>query len=79
MQSINEAQNLKEERAKNERIIKMQKEQELMKNNNIKEMIRQQKMMAEERKEMVSYIHNKYLFNFYFRNTKRNVCNKETS
>ena len=26
-----------------------------MKNNNIKEMIRQQKMMAEERKEMVSY------------------------
>ncbi len=33
----------------------MQKEQELMKNNNIKEMIRQQKMMAEERKEMVSY------------------------
>jgi hypothetical protein len=46
---------LKEERAKNERIIKMQKEQELMKNNNIKEMIRQQKMMAEERKEMVSY------------------------
>jgi len=43
---------LKEERAKNERIIKMQKEQELMKNNNIKEMIRQQKMMAEERKEM---------------------------
>ena len=25
-----------------------------MKNNNIKEMIRQQKMMAEERKEMVS-------------------------
>jgi len=30
----------------------MQKEQELMKNNNIKEMIRQQKMMAEERKEM---------------------------
>lgn len=46
---------MKEERAKNERIIKMQKEQELMKNNNIKEMIRQQKMMAEERKEMVSY------------------------
>ena len=28
-----------------------------MKNNNIKEMIRQQKMMAEERKEMVSYIY----------------------
>jgi len=57
----------------------MQKEQELMKNNNIKEMIRQQKMMAEERKEMVSYIHNFNLINFYFRNTKRNVCNKETS
>jgi len=80
MQQINEAQNLKEERAKNERIIKMQKEQELMKNNNIKEMIRQQKMMAEERKEMVSTF--LCLINFYLllsRNTKRNVCNKETS
>jgi hypothetical protein len=30
----------------------MQKEQELMKNNNVKEMIRQQKLMAEERKQM---------------------------
>jgi hypothetical protein len=80
MQQINEAQNLKEERAKNERIIKMQKEQELMKNNNIKEMIRQQKMMAEERKEMVSTF--LCLINFYIllsRNIKRNVCNKETS
>ena len=80
MQQINEAQNLKEERAKNERIIKMQKEQELMKNNNIKEMIRQQKMMAEERLEMVSTF--LCLINFYLllsRNTKRNVCNKETS
>tara|TARA_B110001450_G_scaffold66842_1_gene63176 strand:+ start:537 stop:806 length:270 start_codon:yes stop_codon:yes gene_type:complete len=80
MQQINEAQNLKEERAKNERIIKMQKEQELMKNNNIKEMIRQQKMMAEERKEMVSTF--LCSINFYIllsRNTKRNVCNKETS
>jgi len=57
----------------------MQKEQELMKNNNIKEMIRQQKMMAEERKEMVSYINKFHLFNLYFRNIKRNVCNKETS
>jgi len=27
-----------------------------MKNNNVKEMIRQQKLMAEERKEMVSLI-----------------------
>jgi hypothetical protein len=42
----------------------MQKEQELMKNNNIKEMIRQQKMMAEERKEMVSYIHNSFYLTF---------------
>jgi hypothetical protein len=35
-----------------------------MKNNNIKEMIRQQKMMAEERKEMVSYIHNSFYLTF---------------
>ena len=58
----------------------MQKEQELMKNNNIKEMIRQQKMMAEERKEMVSAFDS--MINFYllfYRNTKRNVCNNETS
>ena len=34
----------------------MQKEQELMKNHNIKEMIKNQKMMAEERKDMVSYL-----------------------
>jgi ribosomal protein L17 len=54
MKQTEEAQRLKEERARNERIINMQKEQELMKNNNVKEMIRQQKMMAEERKEMVS-------------------------
>ena len=32
----------------------MQKQQELIKNNNVKEMIRHQKMIAEERKEMVS-------------------------
>ena len=60
----------------------MQKEQELMKNNNIKEMIRQQKMMAEERKEMVSYKTFNSFITFvliHFRNTKRNVCNKETS
>jgi hypothetical protein len=43
----------------------MQKEQELMKNNNIKEMIRQQKMMAEERKEMVSYKIFNYFLNFF--------------
>ena len=75
-----EAQGLKEERAKNERIIKMQREQELMKNNNIKEMIRQQKMMAEERKEMVSYIIWKGInIVLLFRNYKRNVCNNVTN
>lgn len=56
MKQQQEAQRLKDEREKNERIISMQKEQELMKNHNIKEMIRNQKLMAEERKEMVSFI-----------------------
>lgn len=50
MKQAEEANKLKEERIKNEKIIQMQKEQELMKNNNVKEMIRQQKLMAEERK-----------------------------
>lgn len=52
---MNEAQRLKEESSKNSMIIRRQKEQEVMKNNSIKEMIRKQKMDAEERKEMVSY------------------------
>ena len=56
MKQISEAQRLKDESAKNAQIIALQKEQEYMKNNNIKEMIRQQKLEAEERKRLVSYI-----------------------
>lgn len=51
---IREADQLKMERQKNEQLIQMQKEQEVMKNSSIKDMIRSQKMMAEEKKEMVS-------------------------
>lgn len=40
MRQINEAQRLKNETTKNEQIIALQKEQEYMKNNSIKEMIR---------------------------------------
>ena len=40
MKQISEAQRLKEESHKNAQIIALQKEQEYMKNNNIKEMIR---------------------------------------
>lgn len=47
---MSEAQRLKQETIKNEQIINLQKEQEYMKNNSIKEMIRQQKLEAEERK-----------------------------
>lgn len=47
---MSEAQRLKQETLKNEQIINLQKEQEYMKNNSIKEMIRQQKLEAEERK-----------------------------
>jgi len=47
---MSEAQRLKQETQKNEQIINLQKEQEYMKNNSIKEMIRQQKLEAEERK-----------------------------
>lgn len=54
MKSQEEAIKLKEEKARNENIIRRQREAELMKNNNVKQMIRQQKLMAEERKEMVS-------------------------
>ena len=52
---MREAARLKDESIKNNQIIALQKEQEYMKNNNIKEMIRQQKLQAEERKRMVSY------------------------
>ena len=52
---MREANRLKEESIKNSQIIALQKEQEYMKNNNIKEMIRQQKLQAEDRKRMVSY------------------------
>ena len=58
MKLVDDAQKLKQERERNTRIIQMQKEQELMKNNNVKDMIRQQKNMAEERKEMVNNIQN---------------------
>ena len=50
MKHMSEAQRLKQETMKNEQIINLQKEQEYMKNNSIKEMIRQQKLEAEERK-----------------------------
>jgi|TARA_B110000305_G_C19313708_1_gene575270 hypothetical protein len=50
MKQMTEAQRLKQETMKNEQIINLQKEQEYMKNNSIKEMIRQQKLEAEERK-----------------------------
>ena len=52
---MREANRWKEESIKNSQIIALQKEQEYMKNNNIKEMIRQQKLQAEDRKRMVSY------------------------
>lgn len=45
---------LKEESQKNSQIIQLQREQEYMKNSSIKEMIRHQKMQAEERKHQVS-------------------------
>jgi hypothetical protein len=51
-----EAERLKREKMSNEDIIRMQKDQEFMKNSNVKEMIRQQKTIAEERKHMVSLI-----------------------
>ena len=68
MKQIQEAQRLKEESMKNAQIIALQKEQEYMKNNNIKEMIRQQKLEAEERKRLVSYI---YVFNLCYRKLRK--------
>ena len=67
MKQISEAQRLKDESAKNAQIIALQKEQEYMKNNNIKEMIRQQKLEAEERKRLVSYIP---IFSFIYNSMK---------
>ena len=55
LRQVNEAQRLKYESTKNGMIIRRQKEQEVMKNSSIKEMIRKQKLDAEDRKEMVSY------------------------
>ena len=55
MKFMNDAHQLKEQRAQHEQMIQMQKQQEIMKNYAVKETIRQQKMMAEERKRMVSY------------------------
>ena len=55
LRQVNEAQRLKDESTKNGMIIRRQKEQEVMKNSSIKEMIRKQKLDAEDRKEMVSY------------------------
>jgi len=46
-----------------------------MKNNNVKEMIRQQKMMAEERKDMVSA--NTFELIKLYRNSKRRNFNSE--
>mgnify|MGYP006103295193 CR=1 FL=1 len=69
---------MKLEREKNQRIIAMQREQELIKNNNIKDMIRQQKMMAEERKEMVSISFIIVTINLCFRNSKKKDLCKET-
>ena len=61
---MREADQLKMERQKNEQLIQMQKEQEVMKNSSIKDMIRSQKMMAEEKKEMVSL--NRQNLTLYF-------------
>ena len=65
------------ESKKNEQLILMQREQEVMKNNSIKEMIRQQKLMAEEKKEAVS---TQYLFNLIdqYRNAKKKDFNNVT-
>ena len=57
-----EAQRLKEESDRNAMVIKRQRDQEAAKNHSIKEMIRRQKMDAEERKALVSSI----LMNHYF-------------
>lgn len=62
MKQQEEALRLKDERNRNEQIIRRQKEAEMIKNNNVKQMVRQQKLMAEERKEMVSYTFSSHTF-----------------
>ena len=64
MKQQEEANRLKEEKMRNEQIIRRQKEAEMIKNNNVKQMIRQQKLMAEERKEMVSFPKSVLLFKY---------------
>ena len=76
MKQIHEANRLKEERMRNEQIIAMQKEQEYMKNNSIKQMIREQKHQAEQRKQLVS---NLFMISNGNRKIKRNAFNKETN
>ena len=65
MKQLEEAQRLKEESAKNAQLIKMQKDNELMKNTNVQNLIRQQKYEAEKRRDMVSYKFYPTLIQFY--------------
>jgi hypothetical protein len=55
LKHIEEAQRLKDASAKNAQLIKMQRDNELMKNTNVQTLIRQQKYEAEKRRDMVSY------------------------
>ena len=57
---------MKEESGRNETLIKRQRDQEAAKNNSIKEMIRRQKMDAEERKALVSIVISIIKLTFYF-------------
>ena len=62
-------------------MIRRQKEQEHMKNASVKEMIRKQKLEAEERKEMVSTRSEHVdwlLLNFVGNSRKENVAEKST-
>jgi len=62
-------------------MIRRQKEQEHMKNASVKEMIRKQKLEAEERKEMVSTRSEHVdwlLLNFVGTSRKENVAEKST-
>ena len=54
IKQMNEANNRKLERSKNNNMIGRQREAEHMKNASIKEMIRKQKMDANDRRAMVS-------------------------
>ena len=77
-----EAGRLKDESAKNNQMIRMQKQHEEMKNQSIQNMVRHQKMDAERRKDMVSYS-QKYcfsnLFNSYYRNEMKKGFNSGIS